>query len=620
MAVNRYDEAAYAAPYISQYVPIPFDTLYTVGKAYNDAVDKTLNDFSTALTSYRKFTSPSTVDTQRWYDLTVNPATELATEMASNPEILRTPEGRRRIQNFINTRPYAELSQLEQSRDNMLQRQQNVSKLVANGKYYGPWHNLDMSQYDTSRQGVFSNINVTPYASAQELVSPYVKDLKDSYMGTQGGFDYYGVSPETVANTVNANMNALMTTPQATEYMRQLINAGYSVEDAQQIFGNYLLNAASSYVRQNRKANPFATLQYQDSLIRGRWADPNNPQNKKNKNSQGADLQTLTESIQTDGLINYSNARADFIATQPGYAQAVTDYNSEDPEIKQRGEKALQQLNAANSTPQQLFKKVLRQYGATDDRGNILTNVGLQAATSEVLNRFSTPIQGKYAELLLNTLPGISTDTQTTPLGKHKTISSGANFDLATNAVARIAGYTNLDTSAQLKFLNYLKGGSFNNAIVLGNERILTVPTLDASGNPSTLNLQTISVAIPESQISACGLTNVDMQKIGATAISAGGSTTYTERNNTTLSGEYDNDDAESNYEKISRSGGVSTSHKQSTGYYIVTLVSEVPISGTGAEFLNQSALRMNTSSTMYNPMYQVVQENAFPNILTDEE
>ena len=63
MAVNRYDEVAYAAPYISQYVPIPFDTLYTVGKAYNDAVDKTLTDFGTALTSYRKFTSPSAVDT-----------------------------------------------------------------------------------------------------------------------------------------------------------------------------------------------------------------------------------------------------------------------------------------------------------------------------------------------------------------------------------------------------------------------------------------------------------------------------------------------------------------------------------------------------------------------------
>ena len=605
MAVNRYDEAV-VTPYIEQYTPIPFDTLYRLGQVYNTQRDQTETAFQTALQQYRNFNSPSAVDTQRWYDLTVRPASQLASDMASNPELLRTPEGRRRIQNFINTRPYAELSQLEQSRQNMLQRQKNIQELIKDGKYYDAWHNINLSSYDTLRQGLFNDINVTPYSSTAELVKPYIDGVKDSYIGTQGEFDYYGVTPQQIQDIIGSNMSTLMTTPQAIEYIRQYVRQGYSQEEAQQIFANQLVNSASKFAHQNRKTNPFATLQYQDSLIRSRWADPNNPENK----SDNA-VDYLTNSLQRTGLSKYTTGRADIISRTPEYQQALRLLNSGDATQIERGNKLLQDLNQKYSSYTPLFRQIFDQYGTVSKDGRTsINNEQIIQATNDVLNNFSTTISGSYSSLLLNTIPGISQEYVNTPLGRRKVISSGANLDLATRTIASLAGFNPTDSSRN-KFLNELKGGGFNNMIVMGNEKILTIPTT-IQGRPTTQNLQTIRVAISADEAKQRGLTDNDMRLAGAIKYTNPGKTTTS----ITLSGTYDEDDAESNYEKISSS----TSTTSGDSYWMVNLVSEIPIEQVGAEYLNQQALKQNVNPTTYSALYQDVQDQAYGLSLMNEE
>ena len=605
MPVNRYDEAS-IAPYVEQYIPIPFDTLYKLGQVYNTQRDQTETAFQTALQQYRNFNSPSAVDTQRWYDLTVRPASQLASEMASNPELLRTPEGRRRIQNFINTRPYAELSQLEQSRQNMLQRQKNIQELIKDGTYYEPWHNISMTNYDTLRQGLFNDINVTPYSSTAELVKPYVDGIKDSYIRTQGGFDYYGVTPEQIQTVIGANMNSLLTSPQGREYMRQYVRAGYSPEDAQALLANNLTLAASRYAHENRRTNPFATMQYNDQLIRSRWADPNNPANRDKNPEDPRNPQYLTNQIQKAGLIQYANARIDVLSRIPGFKQANQVLNMSKDPIRISGAKdILAEIDANNQTPQQLFKTVFNQYGTITNSGRVSINQEqLRQATNDILNLFSSPISGSYGNLLLNTIPGISADTQTTPLGKRRVISSGANLDLTTRSIAAIAGFTPQE-SERNKFLNELKGGGFNDLIVMGNEKLLTIPTVDRQGNISTTNLQTIRVAISADEAKARGLTDNDMKQAGAVLYTKPGKTTTT----TSLSGTYDEDDDTPSFEKASSS----TSTTGGNNYWIVNLTSEIPIDQLGAEYLNQSALQQNLNPSTYSELYTGVQEDAFP-------
>ena len=604
MAVNRYDEAV-VTPYIEQYTPIPFDTLYKLGQVYNTQRDQTETAFQTALQQYRNFNSPSAVDTQRWYDLTVRPASQLASDMASNPELLRTPEGRRRIQNFINTRPYAELSQLEQSRQNMLQRQKNIQELIKDGTYYEPWHNISMTNYDTLRQGLFNDINVTPYSSTAELVKPYIDNIKDSYIRTQGGFDYYGVTPEQIQTVVGANMDSLISSPQGREYLRQYIRAGYSPEDAQKLLINQFTTASAEYAHENRRVNPFATMQYNDQLIRSRWADPNNPANKDKNPEDPRNPQYLTNQIQKTGDRAFLNGRIDVLARNPNYRTAVEHLNSEDPILQQQGRTELKALYDAYQSPQQLFRSVFDQHGTVTDKGGLKMDTNqLTAATNDILNNFSTTISGTYGNLLLNTIPGISADKQTTPLGKYRTLTSGSNLDLTTRSIAAIAGL-NPTASGRSKFLNELKSGGLNNMIVLGNERIITVPTKDRFGNDTSLNMQTIRVAISADEAKARGLTDNDMKQAGAVLYTKPGKTTTT----TSLSGTYDEDDDTPSFEKASSS----TSTTSGNNYWVVNLTSEIPMDAVGAEYLNQSALRQTVNPTTYSALYEDVQNQAFP-------
>lgn len=612
MAVNRYDQA-YISPYVEQYTPIPFDALLRVGQQYAQDRDKTEAAFQNALTQYRDFNSPSAVDTQRWYDLTVAPATQLANEIASNPELLRSPEGRRRIQNFINTRPYAELSQLERSRDQMIQRQKNIAELIKDGTYNTAWHNLNMSNYDTLKQGIFSDINVTPYKTTFELVKPYIDGIDDSYIRTQGGFDYYGVTPERIQQVVGANINSLLSSPQGVEYMRQYIRQGYSPADAQKLLANELISASAKFAHENRKTNPFATMQYNDQLIRRRWADPNNPANRDKNPDNPRNPNYLTNSLQRTGIEQYAKARIDLLSTIPGYRQANDVLRMSNDQQRIDGANAvLEDIDAKTQNPQQLFKTVFANHGTIQRDGTIAMNkTQLEAATNDVLTRFSVPISGTYGNLLLNTIPGISEDYINTPLGRRRTISSGANLDLVTRGISAIAGFDSQDSNRN-KFLNELKGGGFNNMIVMGNERTLTLPSSDSQGNFTTTNYQTVRVAISADEAKARGLTDEDMKQAGAVKYSTPSRST----SSNTLSGTYDNDNGETNYEKSSSSSSITSGNT----YWMVNLMSEIPIEQVGAEYLNQQALKQNVNSTTYSALYQDVQDQAFGYYLLNNE
>ena len=71
MQANRYDRAA-EAPILNTYVPINFGELYRIGAAQKQAVDEAAQQFNTQLQKFGEFRSPSTIDTQNYYNLTIN--------------------------------------------------------------------------------------------------------------------------------------------------------------------------------------------------------------------------------------------------------------------------------------------------------------------------------------------------------------------------------------------------------------------------------------------------------------------------------------------------------------------------------------------------------------------
>ena len=261
MAVNRFDKPV-ESQYISQYVPIPFEQLYKIGKEYNDRVDTAMKTLSDNMKVWNSFKSASLKDMQNWYDLTTGAAKPLVDEMVNNPDMLKTQEGRGKITALINNIPYDKLNMLISSAEAFKKRDEAIANLIKTNQFNPNWHNLDVSQYDTLGSGkIFSDVNPIPYTSINDLVKPYVDNLKPSYLRSEGIWDVRGVSTDTTDRMVQQNWSSIYNTPQAQEHIRQLQKAGLTREQAEQEFANMAINRAREFSWDDRTVNPYQLKQ-----------------------------------------------------------------------------------------------------------------------------------------------------------------------------------------------------------------------------------------------------------------------------------------------------------------------------------------------------------------------
>ena len=272
MAINRFSTPV-ESEYISQYVPIPFEQLYALGKEYNTRLDKAYEQMASHIEKYKDFQSPSAVDTARWNQIMQTNVIDRVNALMANPDALKTQAGRAEVQNIINSMPYGEMNELKQSRDQMLQRQKLEQQLSLAGKYNPLWHGMDYTNYSTDKQGVFNDLNLVPYMSEVDLVKPYLDNLEDSYLYSSGMYDYSGVSGETTDSILKANESAIYNTPQAQMHIKALMKQGLSEKDAIDKFTNSIYRAGREFARVKREVNPYSVLEYKKRLEKGKEAE-----------------------------------------------------------------------------------------------------------------------------------------------------------------------------------------------------------------------------------------------------------------------------------------------------------------------------------------------------------
>lgn len=510
MATNRFDKPI-ESEYISQYTPIPFEQLYAIGKANNERVDKAYQDLGNQFTKWSEFRSPSAVDTKRWYDLTVGAGQDVVNKLAANPDLIKTAEGRSLIQSFINTRPYNELSQLQQSREGLLQRQKVNQQLMLSGKYNPLWHEVDFTNYNTLDSGVFNDVAPLAYKSEVDLVKPYVDNLKPGFIRQEGAYDWRGVSSERTDQEIANNISAIYNTPEAQKHIQVLIQQGYTPEQANALFANRIYRAGREFAYEDRELNPLSKIYEEDRLKRARTG-----QQTAQKPFR------LTESIAATGGDAFKLGTQAYIANKyRDQINSLTDqYNkaveSNDTLSANIFKEQLRKIyNESNSyTPNKLFNEIFKEY-ATDGK---LTNIDLSNATNDILNRFAAPSPiASVNDLLQTTIPGVTSETVTTPLGKYRVIANPRQLDLATDVISEIAGYKHVE-SGKNKFRDALKNGKLTNVILQQGGNILTLP-VNKNGQVQPNSSQVITVAIPQSQLDALGITDADMVILGAKRI-----------------------------------------------------------------------------------------------------
>lgn len=294
MTANMYDQAA-QAQFINTYVPINFGELYRIGAAQKAAVDEAAQQFGTQLQKFGEFQSPSQIDTQRYYDLTIGRQDfqNAINQMVSNPDALKDAAFRSQLQSMINSVDYGTLSNLRSSRDAMLKRQEINQKLMLENRFNLLWHDVDFANYDTVNSKIFDDITPLPYMSVRELVEPYVNNLKGEFLGAKNGFLWNGVTDEMTDAQLQKNLSSIQNTPQYQKYLETYQKMGLNPEQAQQQLLNEIYTAGREYTWNKADRDPMAI---ENMRLQRKYASAANTANN---------LLNLTRVLESDATRNH---------------------------------------------------------------------------------------------------------------------------------------------------------------------------------------------------------------------------------------------------------------------------------------------------------------------------
>lgn len=446
MQANRYDQAA-EAPIMNTYVPINFNELYRIGQAQREAVEQASRELSGQVQKFGEFQSPSQVDTERWYSNTIGQLSDVIQEAASNPDALKDAGFRSRFQSKINNLDYSTLSSLKQSREGMLQRQKANQELMMRGLYNPEWHDVDFTNYDTSRAGTFNDVSPLAYKSEVDLVKPFVDNLKASFMGTKNGWIRHGVSTDRTDYEIMDNLSSIQNTPEYAKHVEVLQRRGLSRQEAENEINKTLITAGREFAYEQAERDPW-------------WIESMKQQRRAAAGAQDSRrLLNLTEQVHLDGKRTmYEN----FTSLTPQEMDAVTIQGlGVLPKDKQQ--RVLDELNPGR------IQEVLR--GSFE---SVLEHTGSKnTAVSNVLDRLSSPLDPHFAMKIYGRY-----NTTDTPDGRgNYRAKDSRNFILQDELAFGILGEPNqygMQTARNYIFSDMWKNGEFHDFIIAPESKVVT--------------------------------------------------------------------------------------------------------------------------------------------------
>lgn len=524
--VNRYDTPA-QAEFINTYVPIPFEQLYNLGNQAKQDVDKALKDYMTAANTWSDFQSPSERDTRRWYDLTFGNTMPVVEQMSKNPELIKDPQYRMQLMSAINNVDRASLSMLKQSAAGMQERMKANQQLMKDNKFNETWHNVDFANYDTlGGQGIFNDVSPLGYKSEVDLVKPYLDDLDLSFLGSDGRYLHTGRSQEMVKKQVDANLSAILNTPEARKHIQVLQQQGLSPEDAYNRFMTNVYTAANEFVVDKVQPDPYGMLEAR-AAVAYRYS------NKKKQDKEAIEYPDTYNKVYTETAVNEEKKLLD----SPIY-NATRSVMGEMARMKYEIETAWLPAYQSGQVTEEQFKRALKDY--QDYESQLINSDAYKRAYQTDIRKlfFDTageiaPEQGSKADMVKNyntaasrVLDAITQSTSGDIMSKYNQGQAISEVDindngfnvkayvapdtknmlLATDYVNKLMGVSNSKTNTKYmvkdvngldrNFGEELKKGVFKNVLIVPSSR---VSTGEIDGDNQLV--QRVTVKIPVSSL-----------------------------------------------------------------------------------------------------------------------
>lgn len=206
-----------------------------------------LQDFNK---EYADLDSPILTDNTSYYNLTKGGIKNMFNEAAKQGvDLLRSPEGRMMIANYIATRPYDKLANLRKSRDAANEFLKARKQLEAQGLYnpsLAKYDAPDMATYDTLQQGIWDKMSPTPYQNMADFSKSYFDNIQPfQRSATKNGIRYTisEIGMPDLHRIADQHFNDLVQTPQGQlMYKAFLDQNGGDAEAARKNFNDAVVS------------------------------------------------------------------------------------------------------------------------------------------------------------------------------------------------------------------------------------------------------------------------------------------------------------------------------------------------------------------------------------------
>ena len=379
--VNRFDEYV-SSPYVSQYIPIPFEQIMAIGEKYNEQRRKAEENLAQTIQKFGTFKSASQSDMDNYYRETLGRMAPVLNELDTNPNAMKDPMFRSKISSLINNTDYNKLARYLETAQNLETYNKVKADMKSKGLFNLDWEDKRMANWNTDTEGVMNELAPIQYKSLQEITKPYVEGIKPTFYkgrapisGAKMAFtNWSAITPKERFKELNMHLGDIMSTPQGKKWYETIQNRVLSSnpEATQKDVNDAFMSALMTVTAWKDAETPIvdtAGLNTHIANIKSGGNNPNNP----------SGVLTRVSKVQADAQKQLKLVNQGIIDNNQNYINALVNKYKQNP---QNGKLTDEQLTKA--AEMQVVNAYYQKYGTPE-------NIKIPLLKSQYFDYWTTP-------------------------------------------------------------------------------------------------------------------------------------------------------------------------------------------------------------------------------------
>ena len=260
------------------WVQAPVQSLYDTQmmamaiNAAKDMCDRGQQQVKDFYTKYGDFTSPFSKDMER-YGVMMSGVRDIIDDAAARGiDLLKSPEGRAVIQRAVNSVNPAEFNRMRTNAKLGFEYLQQVEEAKAKGEFDQDYENWLLNtanggpgafnDFSSAGGAMWNRPGPGRYQDQNTMVSPLFDHMQDEFIDSDGQYDYSGVSRDRRALILQANLGALLKTPNgryhyelAKQEAARRLGRTPTESEALTFYQDQLLDASDRFEHRTRTEN-----------------------------------------------------------------------------------------------------------------------------------------------------------------------------------------------------------------------------------------------------------------------------------------------------------------------------------------------------------------------------